>query len=145
MLSTLRRLGSARPETIGRHVFMSADEVRDLLEGRLSEWRLVKSRERGIVEVRASWVQAAEVIAVEAKLTRWRDALAQATAYRRYADRAFVLLPKPSADLAIQHESAFRAAGVGLMAYDAQGVACMIASRKARLHSWHREYALSRV
>lgn len=145
VLSTLRQLGAARADTIGRQVFMSADEVRALLDGRLSEWRLVRCKERGIVEAHAAWVRAAEVIAVEAKLTRWRDALEQATFYRRYADRAFVLLPRASAETAFRHAADFRAAGVGLLAYDTQGVSSMIASQKAKLHSWHREYALSRV
>lgn len=145
VLSTLRRIGAARADTIGRQVFMSTDDVRELLEGRLSAWRLVRSKERGMVEARASWVRAAEIIAVEAKLTRWRDALEQATFYRRYADRAFVLLPRARADIAARNAAAFRSAGVGLMAYDSQGVACLIGSQKAKLHSWHREYALSRV
>lgn len=145
VLSALRHLGAARADTIGRHVFMSAEDVREILGGRLAEWRLVRPKERGIVEARAAWVSSAQVVAVEAKLTRWRDALAQAAVYRRYADRAFVLLPRTIAGAAAGHATDFRAAGVGLLAYDSQGVACLIASQKAKLHSWHREYALSRV
>ncbi len=145
ILSTLRRLGASRPDTIGRHVFMPADDVRELLEGRLASWRLVRSRTRGLIEARAAWVQAAEVIAIEAKLTRWRDALEQATQYRRYADRAFVLLPEASAGIAARDARAFRAAGVGLLSYDARAVSCLIPGAKSKVHSWHREYALSRV
>ena len=145
ILSTLRQLGTARVDALSRQVFMSVAEVRDVLDGRLTEWRLVRSKERGVVEARAAWVRDAEVIAVEAKLTRWREALAQATVYREYADRAYVLLPESSASVAVKHAEVFREAGVGLLAYDAQGVSCMIASAKATIHSWHREYALSRV
>lgn len=145
VLSALRRLGAARADTIGRHVFMSVEDVREILDGRLAEWRLVRHKERGVVEARAAWVSSAQVIAVEAKLTRWRDALAQAAVYRRYADRAFVLLPRDIADAAATHAPDFREARVGLLAYDSQGVVSLIASQKAILHSWHREYALSRV
>lgn len=145
VLSTLRQLGAARADTIGRQVFMPAEEVRALLDGRLAEWQLVRSRARGMIEARAAWVREAEVVAIEAKLTRWRDALKQATFYRRYADRAFVLLPRASAETAFHHADMFLSAGVGLLAYDVQGVSSLIRGRKAKLHSWHREYALSRV
>jgi hypothetical protein len=38
-------------------------------------------------------LQSARVIAIEAKLTRWQDALAQAISYRRFANLSFVALP----------------------------------------------------
>lgn len=146
VLAALRQLRSARPETIGRHTFMSAEEVLGVLRGRLSRWRLFKSRDRGVVEARASWVETAEIIAVEAKLTRWREALVQAASYRKYANRSFVMLPEKHAEVATQHAGLFRAAGVGLLSYSSRGVACKIAGRQARLHdSWHREFAISRV
>jgi hypothetical protein len=145
VLSALRQRGTARIDAISRDVFLSAGAVRRILAGRLADWGLVRPRDRGMVKAQASWVTASEIVAIEAKLTRWREALAQAVAYRRYADRAFVLLPQASAMTAILHKDAFRSAGVGLISYDSSELQCLIGCRRTRLHTWHREYALSRL
>ena len=39
------------------------------------------------------------VVAVEAKLLRWRDALAQAISYLRFANESYVALPKAVVEL----------------------------------------------
>jgi hypothetical protein len=55
-----------------------------------------------------------EVIAIEAKLSKWRYALHQAYRNRCFADRSYVLLPMQIAIIAIQHEEEFNKRGVGL-------------------------------
>lgn len=42
---------------------------------------------------RAAFPQHLEIVAVEAKLTRWRDALEQARGYLRFANRSYVAVP----------------------------------------------------
>lgn len=54
------------------------------------------------------------VIAVEVKLKRWREALAQARAYRRFADRVYVALDANHAPEQQTALTAFRRTGVGL-------------------------------
>lgn len=58
------------------------------------------------------------VVAVEAKLTRWRDALYQATRNRTFAQRSYVLLPRNVALRAEKHIDEFRIRNVGLCYVD---------------------------
>lgn len=145
ILSSLRRLGTANVDMIAKEVFMQTEPVRRLLLGRLSNWLLVRSEDTGEFRTIKTWVSQSEIIAVEAKLTRWREALAQATVYRRYADRAFVLLPIASAAIASQHKDDFVAAGVGLLSYDGTKVSRVFSTPKVTEHTWHREFAISRI
>lgn len=144
ILSSLRRLGAANVEAIAKAVFMQAEPVRRLLLGRLSSWYLVR-RSGDEFRPAKAWVSRSEIVAVEAKLTRWREALVQAAAYRRYADRAFVLLPTASALAAAQHKEEFTEAGVGLLTYGDDNVVRVFSSLKCREHTWHREFAISRI
>ena len=55
-----------------------------------------------------------DVVAFEAKLTRWREALQQAYRNTCFAHRSYVLLPQAAARVACQYESEFARRGVGL-------------------------------
>jgi hypothetical protein len=55
-----------------------------------------------------------EVFAIEAKLSRWRDAMQQAYRNTFFADRSFVLLPPSVAKIAAANASDFSARGVGI-------------------------------
>jgi hypothetical protein len=55
-----------------------------------------------------------EIVAFEAKLTKWRDALHQAYRARCFAHRSYVLLPTPAARAAVLHEWEFLRRRVGL-------------------------------
>ncbi len=58
--------------------------------------------------------QSGEVIAIEAKLTRWRDAMGQAYRNTFFADRSFVLLPPSVAARAATNASDLIAHGIGI-------------------------------
>ena len=60
--------------------------------------------------------QAGELVAFEAKLVKWREALHQAYRTRCFAHRSFVVLPSTAAQRAVQHEYEFRRRRVGLCA-----------------------------
>ena len=55
-----------------------------------------------------------EVIAVEAKLIKWRNALQQAYRNRCFADKSYVLLPLEIAEIACRYEYEFEKRGVGI-------------------------------
>jgi hypothetical protein len=55
-----------------------------------------------------------EVIAIEAKLSRWRDALNQAYRNAFFADRSYVLLPQAVAERALLEIDEFNLRGVGI-------------------------------
>jgi len=56
------------------------------------------------------------LIAVELKVSHWRQALRQAVAYQLWAPLAYVALPFPRALLVSRHRDRFAAEGVGLLA-----------------------------
>jgi hypothetical protein len=57
---------------------------------------------------------AGQLVAFEAKLARWRDALHQAYRTRCFANRSYVVLPAAAARVAVQHETEFNRRRVGL-------------------------------
>jgi hypothetical protein len=62
-----------------------------------------------------------EVLAFEAKLYRWREALHQAYRNRCFANRSYVVLPGAMASYAAQYEHEFRRRRVGLCSVSAKG------------------------
>lgn len=67
-----------------------------------------------------------EVIAFEAKLSRWRVALHQAYRAQGFAHRSFVVLPEAAAALAIYFEEEFLRRRVGLLVVNGNGVRALI-------------------
>lgn len=66
------------------------------------------------------------LLAFEAKLTRWRDALHQAYRNRCFARRSFVVLPSPVALAATRYDEEFRRRGVGLCFVDNRHITVLI-------------------
>ena len=55
-----------------------------------------------------------ELLAFEAKLTRWRNAMHQAYRNRCFAHRSYVLLPREVAEQAVHHASEFARRSIGV-------------------------------
>ena len=55
-----------------------------------------------------------EIVAFEAKLLRWRDAMHQAYRNRCFAHQSYVALPRKAAQLAHEHVTEFHRRGVGI-------------------------------
>ncbi len=82
------------------------------------------------------------LVAVEAKLSRWRDALQQAYRNRCFAHTSYVLLPKPVALRAVQYAGDFQMRGVGVCYCDADAVSILIeAPLTPPLQPWLSEVA----
>jgi hypothetical protein len=79
-----------------------------------------------------------EVLAFEAKLHRWRDALHQAYRSQCFANRAYVVVPERTAEIARQYEAEFRRRRVGLCSMsDDDSVAVLIdVDSDAPLQPW---------
>jgi hypothetical protein len=105
---------------------------------------VVRFKRSGAVVLTLGWLRSAKMVAIEAKLTRWRDALRQAREYRKYADRVFVALPESEARKARMALEAFTAAGVGLLGVDERLRPAIRAPRSCD-HDWRRAFVLSRL
>jgi hypothetical protein len=60
-----------------------------------------------------------ELVAFEAKLAKWREALHQAYRCLCFAERAYVVLPTEAAQVAVRHVQEFRRRRVGLCSMSA--------------------------
>jgi hypothetical protein len=82
-----------RPETIARRLCTNADKLMVRL-AELQRKGVVNTTESGsFVMARHAFTYGAELIAVEAKLNKWRDAVDQASQYLQFSNRSYVALP----------------------------------------------------
>lgn len=146
LAAVLRQDGPASEDVLGRRCGFRNGELRPSLLRRLESRGLVLRDERsGMLSAGAPWADVTVLLAIEAKLLRWREALAQAREYRKYADFAFVALPPRTAKLARANSAQFRTARVGLLTVvDGKLLVC-IAPARSRIHDWRREFVLSRM
>ena len=84
-----------------------------------------------------------ELIAIEAKLSKWRIALQQAYRNRCFADKSYVLLPDNVAQIASRYEYEFDRRGVGICCIQ-DGHICIIKEAIADepIQPWLRQVAI---
>lgn len=81
----------------------------------------------------------AEICSFELKLRNWRRALYQATRYRSFSHRVFVVMPAENANTAYKHGETFRKANIGLVAHEASGQSrVLIRPQKRKPHARYR-------
>ena len=84
-----------------------------------------------------------DVLAFEAKLSRWREALHQAYRNTCFAHRSYVVLPWAIAQRAAIYQAEFEARGVGLCAvHDGSLVTVLEAPRHEPVQPWLAERAI---
>jgi hypothetical protein len=86
-----------------------------------------------------------KIIAYEAKLREWKEAVEQASTYLAYADESFVVLPSMSSGTAFPNASIFEERGVGLISVDENKYQVLIPSKGVRKHDWRRDFLASRA
>lgn len=102
-------------DTLAEELFSTRTKLARAL-GRLERRGLFTRSQRGEYSLTTRWnTHLLDIIAVEVKLHRWKEALAQATAYLEFANRAYVVLDGGRVDHRPALIDAFQAAGVGLM------------------------------
>lgn len=80
-----------------------------------------------------------EICSFELKLKNWQRALYQATRYRSFSQRVFVVMPPRSAQLAWRQKHLFERANVGLVSHDVSGRSRILVRPKVRPpHAPHR-------
>lgn len=75
------------------------------------------------------WIDDLRIVAIEAKLSRWRDAVGQAEQYFQFADEAYIAVPKEISDKQ-RVRRACAAVGVGLISVDSGGIAVIFCARR---------------
>jgi len=143
MVSALRASGPTRIDVLERLCGMNRQSLRGGSLDRLQSLGVVVRGAGGRVAL-GRWCRSGTLIAIEAKLTRWWDALEQAEAYRQFADRVYVALPADCVGPAVRSRGAFERAGVGLLSVNG-GIHCEVQAGVAATHDWRREYVYSRT
>ena len=90
------------------------------------------------------WCRSGMLIAIEAKLTKWLDALEQARAYRQFADQVYVALPADRVQPALKARVMFERNSVGLLSVNGD-IQCEIRAKSLSMHNWRREFVYSRL
>jgi hypothetical protein len=85
-----------------------------------------------------------DLVAFEAKIDRWSDALHQAYRNSAFAHYSYVVLPEANAGNALKAEHEFERRGVGLCSFGNSGIKIEIpASKKEPLQPWLTNSALT--
>jgi len=125
---------------------LSRQSVVDRAVAGLVRQRLVKLTKDGAIRpVSRKAFNDHKIIAVEAKLSRWKEAIDQARSYLAFADQSFVALPESLTKHNRHVRQACREAGVGLLAVSLDGVRIVSRRRGVRPVTPARLWVLSSV
>jgi hypothetical protein len=145
VLSALRRFGATRIDLLEKRCGAPRTGLRRGALRRLADHGLILFGHGGRITSSGAFSDVFRLIAVEAKLTRWRVALSQAIAYRRYADEAYVLIPAERSRAVLKNAGEFEKQGIGLWILREGIIDVVVDARPWHDHDWRREFVLSRV
>lgn len=145
ILATLRGLGFAtRIDILERHCGLKNQALREgMLDGLLADG-IIRQGPGGRVSM-TRFSRLARILAFEAKLDRWREAIQQATSYRCFADLSFVVMPESALGTAKQRIDLFRSYGVGLIGIGSCKVTIHTKGSRSDDFNWQREFLISRL
>ena len=143
IVGALRSNGSTRIDLLERLCGMPPMSLRRGIIDRLQNARVVSRGQGGLVSL-GRWCRSGMLIAIEAKLTKWLDALEQARAYRQFADQVYVALPADRVQPALKARAMFEHNSVGLLSVNGD-IQCKIRAKSLSMHNWRREFVYSRL
>jgi hypothetical protein len=117
ILAWLSTEKAARDEEQLRDALLLSKPAADSAVSALQRIGAIEKKDSGEIELRREFdiSHLVRLIAIEIKLKRWRQALAQAAEYRRFADEAYVVLDGAQLEAGAEISEAFLAHGVGLL------------------------------
>jgi DNA-binding CsgD family transcriptional regulator len=131
--------GLTRPAEIAAQLYTRPERVEATL-ARLQRRGTIRRNARGhFVPQPGSFPLGAAVTAIEAKLHRWRDAIAQAVAYKTFANRAYVAFPRSTLEARVDAIAAMcRTFSLGLISVDVDRLTFVLIAptRRVRTASW---------
>ena len=115
ILSVLEQTGRCTVSDLCERLFLLEPKAHESVNRLLKQGLIVARRSGAYTIVKDASAKRVTLVAVEMKLFRWREALDQAKSYLHFADQSFVVLDGNQVDASDKVESAFAAAGVGLL------------------------------
>ena len=114
VLWLLRRYKSLRLETISKHTYEHPEKVSSILQDLIKSGAIIVKKSGSFSLSAGMKALRAEVVSVEAKLYRWKEALDQAIKYKSFSDISFVAMDKNGIPKNPRHISEFYQFQVGL-------------------------------
>lgn len=122
IIATLMPARSLRDVTIARRLYSSVERIAPRLRS-LERLGILKEATEGVFALRRGVLpKTTHVVAVEAKLRRWREAIEQAMSYLAFANQSYVALPRQVVTGNIALRTAANRSRVGVLAVDPDGV-----------------------
>lgn len=143
ILWVLRRHWRLHTQSIARALFSSTDRLQPLLDD-LVRSGAVERHATGAYSLTERWRSIhIDVLAVEAKLHRWSEALQQATSYQAFADRVVVAMDPLGVPCNPKKIQAFVDARVGLCAVSPENISWMVKPVRRKTSGREQEYLLT--
>lgn len=130
IIGELMRSGALRSTTITRKLFAFAKDTDRALK-RLERRRFVTKTEDGAYALVEDFSARFEILAIEAKLTRWKAAIEQAKDYFRFSNLVYIALPESVIDRNGAIEEACEREGIGLIAVATDGIDLVVSPAPA--------------
>lgn len=133
ILDALTSVTDRSPESVRRSVGLPTSSFRRALRELVRAGLVCLTDDEQLMQTPlAAAAMSVELIAVEAKLSRWREALAQAIDYKDFTDRVYVALDAGRIELTQAIQDEFEGVGVGLLLCTTEAVTAVIdAPRRA--------------
>lgn len=139
ILSTLRRRAAQDQDQAYQRVGVTLPVFRKWLRALIEAKLVTATRDGRFRAIPRKRFPSIEICAFELKLKNWQRALYQATRYRSFSDKVFVVMPTESARTAYKHRETFQKANIGLVSHDASGKSVvLIRPLKRAPHAEHR-------
>jgi hypothetical protein len=145
IIATLMPVRSLRDVTIARRLYSRVERIAPRLRS-LERLGILKETTEGVFALRRRALpKTAHVVAVEAKLRRWREAIVQAASYLGFANQSYVALPRQVIKNNTLLRTAAKGSRVGVLAVDPDGVAIIYVAPRHRTRSADWIWLLSRT
>lgn len=143
LLGYLRTVRNARAETIADRINRAPKLTRDSLD-KLLTFNAIEKKHSDVYSMTSEWRHVlTSIVAIEAKISDWKNAVQQAARNRIFAHQSFVAFPEKMA-LRIEREPIFSTLGIGIISVSNAG--CVHILQEAPHHKtgvWAYYYQLA--
>jgi hypothetical protein len=145
VLSHIEGGRSMSVEGLLKNVFLPRPKAQKIFS-RLERMGLIGSVDRKNFSLReTASTENVEIIAIELKLSRWREALKQGKAYQDFADRSYVVIDATQISFSESIFAEFEAANVGLLLHDGKSLRSFIRCQSRSAQSAQRFLAAQKL
>ncbi len=140
IIHILRQSRAQSIEMLSSKSFESPDRLLPLVKD-LVKWNLICQSSRGTyaLSMELKTIKA-EVISVETKLHKWKDALTQAKSYLGFSNQSVVIMSENCAPTSKTNMQLFKESGVGLCEANVNTIKWIVKPKSIKQSSTNREY-----